>query len=143
MTLSITCWSLRRTCSPPQVWLWNTSKSTWLLSAYSGSPSFSSSLATYSVSDSEEDLKVGSSQIRDYNDSDTDSLELDPELMRGGVVGTVTSSVAGASSSLTSVLGNLLSTTINTQERQDRRLSGAEDFEFISQEDLDLDQDGF
>jgi len=100
-------------------------------------------LATYSDSDSEEDLKVGSSQIRDYNDSDTDSLELDPELMRGGVVGTVTSSVAGASSSLTSVLGNLLSTTINTQERQDRRLSGAEDFEFISQEDLDLDQDGF
>ena len=86
---------------------------------------------------------MASSQIRDYNDSDTDSLELDPELMRGGVVGTVTSSVAGASSSLTSVLGNLLSTTINTQERQDRRLSGAEDFEFISQEDLDLDQDGF
>ena len=40
MTLSITCWSLRRTCSPPQVWLWNTSKSTWLLSVSSGSPYF-------------------------------------------------------------------------------------------------------
>jgi len=103
-------------------------------------------LATYSDSESEEDLKVGSSQIRDYNDSDTDSLELDPELMRGGVVGTVTSSVAGAAtsfSSVSSVLGNILSATTNTQERQDRRHSGAEDFEFISQEDLDLDQDGF
>ena len=133
---------MRRTCSLA-VSLWNTSK----ITHYSPVPPvhlpFSSSLATYSDSESEEDLKVASSQIRDYNDSDTDSLELDPELMRGGVVRTVTSSVAGASSSLTSVLGNLLSTTINTQERQDRRLSGAEDFEFISEEDLDLDQDGF
>ena len=89
---------------------------------------------------------MAGSQIRDYNDSDTDSLELDPELMRGGVVRTVTSSVAGVStsfSSVSSVLGNILSATTNTQDRQDRRHSGAEDFEFISQEDLDLDQDGF
>ena len=84
---------------------------------------------------------MASSQIRDYNDSDTDSLELDPELMRGGVVRTVTSSVAGASSSFSSVLGNILSTA--TTNTQDRRHSGAEDFEFISQDDLDLDQDGF
>ena len=78
---------------------------------------------------------MSSSQIRDYNDSDTDSLELEPELLRGGVqYSTVTSSV-------TSVLGNILySTATNTQ---DRRHSGAEDFEFISQDDLDLDQDGF
>ena len=86
---------------------------------------------------------MASSQIRDYNDSDTDSLELDPELMRGGVVRTVTSSVAGASTSFSSALGNILSATTNTQDRQDRRHSGAEDFEFISEEDLDLDQDGF
>merc|ERR1711874_325620 len=66
--------------------------------------------------------------------------------MRGGVVRTVTSSVAGVStsfSSVSSVLGNILSVTTNTQDSQDRRHSGAEDFEFISQEDLDLDQDGF
>ena len=101
------------------------------------------SLATYSDSESEEDLKVsGSSQIRDYNDSDTDSLELDPELMRGGVVRSVTSSVAGASSSFSSVLGNIISSTTKTTA-QDRRLSGAEDFEFICQEDLDLDPEGF
>ena len=143
MIPSIICWSLRKIYSLHQVWLWNTSKITFLISALSPIYlSFSFSLATYSDSDSEEDLKVGSSQIRDYNDSDTDSLELDPELMRGGVVRTVTSSVAGASSSFTSVLGNIISTTINTQA-QDRRHSGAEDFEFISQEDLDLDQDGF
>ena len=83
-----------------------------------------------------------SSQIRDYNDSDTDSLELDPELMRGGVVRSVAGSVAGASSSFSSVLGNIISSTTKTTA-QDRRLSGAEDFEFICQEDLDLDQEGF
>ena len=132
---------MRRICSLRQVWLWNTSKITF----YSQLPPvhlpFFFSLATYSDSESEEDLKVTSSQIRDYNDSDTDSLELDPELMRGGVVRTVTSSVAGASSSFSSVLGNILSTA--TTNTQDRRHSGAEDFEFISQDDLDLDQDGF
>ena len=133
---------MRRTCSLA-VSLWNTSK----ITHYSPVPPvhlpFSSSLATYSDSESEEDLKVAGSQIRDYNDSDTDSLELDPELMRGGVVRTVTSSVAGASTSFSSALGNILSATTNTQDTQDRRHSGAEDFEFISEEDLDLDQDGF
>ena len=84
----------------------------------------------------------GSSQIRDYNDSDTDSLELDPELMRGGVVRSVAGSVAGASSSFSSVLGNIISSSTKTTA-QDRRLSGAEDFEFICQEDLDLDPEGF
>ena len=71
-----------------------------------------------------------SGQIRDYNDSDTDSLELEPELMRGSVVDTVTSRVTG-------VLGNIINNTINTQ---DRRHSGAEDFEFISEEDFELEQ---
>lgn len=56
-------------------------------------------------------------------------------------MGTVTSSVTGASSSLSSVLGSFISSRINSQ---DRRHSGAEDFEFISQDDLELaDQDGF
>lgn len=94
------------------------------------------SLATYSDSDSDEDIKPSSGQIRDYNDSDTDSLELEPELLRGGMVGSVASSVTGASSSLSSVLGSMISSTVTSQ---DRRHSGAEDFEFISPEELDLD----
>jgi len=94
------------------------------------------SLATYSDSDSDEDIKPRSGQIRDYNDSDTDSLELEPELLRGGIVGSVASSVTGASSSLSSVLGSMISSTVTSQ---DRRHSGAEDFEFISPEELDLD----
>jgi len=98
------------------------------------------SLATYSDSDSDEDIKPMSGQIRDYNDSDTDSLELEPELLRGGIVGSVASSVTGASSSLSSVLGSMISTTLTSQ---DRRHSGAEDFEIISSEELELDGEGF
>ena len=86
---------------------------------------------------------MSSSQIRDYNDSDTDSLELDPELMRGGVQFS-TVAAGSVATSFTNVLGNLISSSSNTNtSSQDRRLSGAEDFEVISQEELDLDQDGF
>ena len=84
---------------------------------------------------------MSSSQIRDYNDSDTDSLELDPELMRGGVQFS-TVAAGSVATSFTNVLGNLISSSSNTSS-QDRRLSGAEDFEVISQEEIDLDQDGF
>lgn len=97
-------------------------------------------LATYSDSDSDSDINQVSGQIRDYNDSDSDSLELEPELLRGGVVGTVASSVTGVSTSFTSVLGNIISSSLSSQ---DRRHSGAEDFEFISQEELELDQEAF
>ena len=58
--------------------------------------------------------------------------------MRGGVVGTVTSSVTGVSSSFSSVLGNIISSTLNSQDRRQ-----SDDFEFISQEELEEDQDGF
>ena len=84
--------------------------------------------ADHESSDSEVESPGGI--IGDYNDSDTDSLDLEPE-MKVPLVSMVTSSVTSVTntvSSVSSLLGSIL--------RKNESDSDLEDFEMISEDEL-------
>ena len=83
-------------------------------------------------SDSEDESRVASEKVGDYDSSDTDSLELEPRVSGPGNrnIEPVGDSL---SSNLTSLIGSFISNTA-AQRRRPSNLS--EDFEFISQEEL-------
>jgi len=93
----------------------------------------SSSLAIEQCADHEStdsEVESPSGFIRDYNDSDTDSLDLEPE-MKAPVVSMVTSSVTSVTntvSSVTSLLGSFL--------KKNESEPDLEDFEMISEDEL-------
>jgi len=81
-------------------------------------------------SDSEEDNPIGI--IRDYDDSDTDSLELEPE-MKVPAMSTVTSSVTSVTNTISSVT-TLLGSFLKKESEHD-----LEDFEMISEDELSVE----
>ena len=84
-------------------------------------------------SESEDDSRVVSEKVGDYDSSDTDSLELEPRVSGPG--GNTEPAGDSLTSNLTSLIGSFISS--NTAAAQQRRPSNlSEDFEFISQEGL-------
>jgi len=93
----------------------------------------SSSLAIEQCADgdsSDSEVESPSGILRDYNDSDTDSLELEPE-MKIPVVSRVTSSVTSVTNTVSSVT-NLLGSFLKKNESE----PDLEDFEMISEDEL-------
>ena len=86
------------------------------------------SSADHESSDSE--VESPSGVIRDYNDSDTDSLDLEPE-MKEPVVSMVTSSVTSVTNTVSSV-SSLLGSFLKKNESE----PDLEDFEMISEDEL-------
>jgi len=84
--------------------------------------------ADHESSDSE--VESPSGVIRDYNDSDTDSLDLEPE-MKEPVVSMVTSSVTSVTNTVSSV-SSLLGSFLKKNESE----PDLEDFEMISEDEL-------
>jgi len=120
------------------------------------------SLEHFSESESENDTSGDVikevDDIRDFNDSEDDSLSLDPGLgahhgVRQGVHQGAPASMGvnnvvsdAFSSNLSSVLGSLISNTISSavtqQQQQQHRVVDNQDFEIISEDDL-LDEDDY
>lgn len=93
----------------------------------------------HAAAESEDELENEvAEKMRDYNESDSeDSLEIEPE--PATMIRTVASAAAGGlvSDSFSSMLSSIM--TSNTSSTQ-RRSSGLEDFELISQDDLEEEQ---
>merc|ERR1712106_1309654 len=92
-----------------------------------------SSLAIEQCADhesSESEVESPSGVIRDYNDSDTDSLDLEPE-MKEPLVSMVTSSVTSVTNTVSSV-SSLLGSFLKKNESE----PDLEDFEMISEDEL-------
>ena len=93
----------------------------------------------HAAAESEDELENEvAEKMRDYNESDSeDSLEIEPE--PATMIRTVASAAAGGlvSDSFSSMLSSIM--TSNTSSIQ-RRSSGLEDFELISQDDLEEEQ---
>ena len=83
-------------------------------------------------SESEDDSRVASEKVDDYDSSDTDSLELEPRVSGPG--GNTETAGDSLTSNLTSLIGSFISSNTAAQQRRPSNLS--EDFEFISQEEL-------
>jgi len=84
--------------------------------------------ADHESTDSE--VESPSGFIRDYNDSDTDSLDLEPE-MKVPVMSMVTSSVTSVTNTVSSVSSMLGSFLKKNESEPD-----LEDFEMISEDEL-------
>ena len=102
--------------------------------------------AAESEEDEENDV---SEKMRDYNDSDTeDSLEMELEQStraRAGASTTTTAAAAGnlVTESLSSIFSSILTSNLETSSSsavQKRRTSDLEDFELISEDDLEDEQ---
>ena len=112
------------------------------------------SLEHFSESDSENetsgDVIKEVDDIRDYNDSEDDSLSLDPGRVAPTSSGLVSNNVVADafSSNLSSMLGSIISNTISTavsqqqQQQQNLHVVDNQDFEIISEDDL-LDEDDY
>ena len=109
------------------------------------------SLEHFSESDSENDTSGDVikevDDIREYNDSEDDSLSLDPGRGAPTSSGVVSNNVVtdAFSSNLSSMLGSIISNTISTAVSQQQQLNNQhvvdnQDFEIISEDDL-LDED--
>ena len=91
--------------------------------------------ADHESSDSE--VESPSGIIRDYNDSDTDSLDLEPEVTLPKV-SIVTSSVTSVTNTVTSVT-NLLGSFLKKNESE----PDLDDFEMISEDELSAESPQF
>jgi len=111
------------------------------------------SLEHFSESDSENDTSGDVikevDDIREYNDSEDDSLSLDPGRGAPTSSGVVSNNVVtdAFSSNLSSMLGSIISNTISTAVSQQQQLNNQhvvdnQDFEIISEDDL-LDEDDY
>jgi len=79
-----------------------------------------------------EDEREASEKVGDYNDSDSDSLELDPRVVQPPPASTVASE--SLTSNISSLIGSFISNTAAAQQRRHSNLS--EEFEFINQDEL-------
>ena len=84
-------------------------------------------------SESEDESRVASEKVGDYDSSDTDSLELEPRVSGPGNRNVVEQTGHSLSSNLTSLIGSFIS---NTAAQQRRPSNLSEDFEFINQDEL-------
>ena len=105
------------------------------------------SLGTLSESECESDASKEVGDIADYNDSEGDSLSLDPEVTQSPAAAAFGAAMSrtvsdSLSSNLGSVLGSMITNSLTSAASQQQQHKKTDDFEIISEDEL-YDEDGF